>query len=61
MVLERFARLDIARSSSGSGLGLSLVKAVMDLHKAALNLADNKPGLNISLVFAPEKMPRKFV
>jgi signal transduction histidine kinase len=53
IVLERFARLDAARSSSGSGLGLSVVKAVMDLHKAALNLADNKPGLRISLVFAP--------
>lgn len=53
IVLERFTRLDAARSSCGSGLGLSLVKAVMDLHKAALNLADNKPGLRISLVFAP--------
>jgi signal transduction histidine kinase len=52
IVLERFTRLDTARSSSGSGLGLSLVKAVMDLHKAALNLADNKSGLIVSLVFA---------
>ncbi len=53
IVLERFARLDAARSSSGSGLGLSLVKAVVDLHKAALSLADNKTGLIVSLVFAP--------
>ncbi|MGZ8944209.1 MAG: ATP-binding protein [Methylococcaceae bacterium] len=51
IVLERFTRLDTARSSSGSGLGLSLVKAVMDLHKASLSLADNKTGLRVSLHF----------
>jgi signal transduction histidine kinase len=52
LVLERFYRLDAARSSSGSGLGLSLVKAVIDLHKATLILADNQTGLKVSLVFA---------
>lgn len=51
LVLERFYRLDAARSSAGSGLGLSLVKAVMDLHKAKLSFADNKTGLRVSLVF----------
>ncbi len=53
LVLERFYRLDTARSSSGSGLGLSLVKAVMDLHKATLSFADNKMGFSVSLIFAP--------
>jgi signal transduction histidine kinase len=52
MVLERFIRLDTARSSSGSGLGLSLVKAVMDLHKAKLSFSDNQTGLRVLLVFA---------
>ena len=50
-VLERFARLDSARSTPGSGLGLSLVKAVAQLHRAELILADNQPGLRVSLCF----------
>jgi signal transduction histidine kinase len=29
---ERFTWLDAARSASGNGLGLSLVKAVIELH-----------------------------
>ncbi len=51
LVLERFYRLDTARSTTGNGLGLSLVKAVMDLHGATLKFADNKPGLAIYLHF----------
>jgi len=50
-VLERFVRLDSARSTRGNGLGLSLVKAVAELHKAQLILEDNGPGLRVSLVF----------
>ncbi len=48
-VLQRFTRLDSARSSSGSGLGLSLVSAVAGLHGGSLTLEDNQPGLSISL------------
>ena len=48
-VLERFARLERSRSTPGSGLGLSLVKAVADLHGADLVLTDNAPGLHASL------------
>ena len=51
LVLERFYRLDAARSTSGNGLGLSLVKAVMELHGATFEFADNKPGLVVALVF----------
>lgn len=51
LVLERFARLDIARSTSGNGLGLSLVAAVMQLHNAKLSLLNNQPGLNVELLF----------
>lgn len=47
--LERFARLDASRSTGGSGLGLSLVAAVAHLHDAALELADNGPGLKVVL------------
>jgi signal transduction histidine kinase len=51
LVLERFYRLDVARSTSGNGLGLSLVKAVMELHGATLKFEDNNPGLAIFLDF----------
>ena len=47
--LERFARLDAARSAPGSGLGLSLVRAVAELHGATLRLEDNAPGLRVVL------------
>ncbi len=49
--LERFVRLDPDRSTPGNGLGLSLVNAVAKLHDATLELADNEPGLKVSLVF----------
>ncbi len=50
-VLERFIRLDSARSTSGNGLGLSLVKAVADLHGARLLLMENHPGLRVEMLF----------
>ena len=50
-VLKRFVRLDAARSSPGSGLGLSLVAAVADLHGIALALDDADPGLRVQLDF----------
>jgi len=51
-VLHRFVRLEEARSTSGNGLGLSLVKAVADLHKAQLTFNDNHPGLCVSIIFS---------
>ncbi|MDX2274637.1 MAG: HAMP domain-containing sensor histidine kinase [Hyphomonadaceae bacterium] len=39
-VLERFVRLETARSTPGVGLGLSLVSAVARLHKGGLHLRD---------------------
>jgi nitrogen fixation/metabolism regulation signal transduction histidine kinase len=45
-------RLDVARRTQGSGLGLALVKAVADRHGAQLALADNDPqGLKVSICF----------
>jgi len=44
-------RLERSRMSPGSGLGLSLVKAIADIHKADLKLSDNHPGLHVSLAF----------
>ena len=48
-VLRRFYRLEPARSAPGSGLGLSLVAAVAELHEATLTLEDNAPGLVVRL------------
>ena len=48
-VLDRFVRLESARSRPGSGLGLSLVAAVARLHGGALRLSDNAPGLRARL------------
>ncbi len=50
-VLDRFVRLDNARSSQGNGLGLSLVKAVSELHNAVVRLKANQPGLRVQLFF----------
>lgn len=52
-VLERYVRLDQARSTPGSGLGLSMVAAVAKLHGATLALDDNAPGLKVTLTFPP--------
>lgn len=41
---ERFFRADKARATPGSGLGLSLVRAVVHLHGGAVMLADAMPG-----------------
>ena len=51
--LARFVRLDATRSSSGNGLGLSLVNAVAKRHGARLVLDDNHPGLAVRLEFPP--------
>jgi signal transduction histidine kinase len=53
-VLQPFIRLERDRSQSGSGLGLSLIAAVMRLHRATIELLDNDPGLRVRCVF-----PRK--
>lgn len=56
-VLERFQRLDNARSQPGNGLGLSLVNAVAKLCRAELVMGDNNPGLIAELRF-PAAQPR---
>lgn len=50
-VFRRFYRLERERSSPGHGLGLSLVRAIADLHGATIALADNGPGLKVSIAF----------
>ena len=50
-VFRRFYRLDTSRATPGSGLGLSLVAAIAELHGVAISLADNQPGLRVALRF----------
>ncbi|HTX23948.1 MAG TPA: HAMP domain-containing sensor histidine kinase [Steroidobacteraceae bacterium] len=50
-VLQPFVRLPGTESTSGTGLGLSLVAAIAKLHRAQLALEDNNPGLKVVLDF----------
>lgn len=50
-VFQRFYRGESCRASEGSGLGLSLVKAIIELHHGTIALADNQPGLRVILCF----------
>ena len=68
-VKERFVRLDQSRTAKGSGLGLALVDAIADLHRAEFVLGDGLPrandgdeqgnGLSAALVFPRVKKRRK--
>lgn len=47
-VFQRLYRVDKSRSDQrGTGLGLSLVKAIVELHGAEIRLEDNLPGLRV--------------
>ena len=50
-VTERFVRLEQSRSRPGSGLGLSLAKAIMKFHGGQLDLAPERPGLSVIMRF----------
>lgn len=57
-VVDRFYRLESSRTTPGSGLGLALVKAIVDLHDASLTLGDTTPGadlpgLTVAIRFTP--------
>ena len=59
-VLQRFVRLDNSRSEPGSGLGLSLVGAVLEAHGGRVQLDEGPgeyggfgPGLRVALVLPP--------
>ncbi len=57
-VFEPFHRLDPSRSKPGSGLGLALVRAIAERHRAHITLADNAPGLRVTVAFAEPQARR---
>jgi signal transduction histidine kinase len=64
-IFERFHRLDAARAIPGSGLGLSLVAAVADLHGGRAEAIGNSPGLRIVVTLPmhaakPRTKPKAF-
>ncbi len=46
-IFVRFHRLDQSRNSPGSGLGLSMTKAIINLHKGSIEPEDNEPGMRM--------------
>jgi len=63
-VKERFVRLEKSRTQPGSGLGLTMVDAIADLHRAEFVIGDGFAGpnegfgLKASIVF-PRRRPKK--
>ncbi len=50
-VFQRLYRLETSRTTPGSGLGLSLVRAIAELHGASIALEDRHPGLAVIVGF----------
>lgn len=50
-VIERFFRLSDTASEPGNGLGLSLVDAIVSLHRGKLRIMDAASGAKIQLIF----------
>ena len=48
-IFDRFVRLEADRGKPGAGLGLSLVRAVAQMHNADITAADAAPGLRVTL------------
>jgi signal transduction histidine kinase len=46
-VFERFYRSDPSRSTPGSGLGLTLARAIIELHRGTIALENADPGLKV--------------
>jgi two-component system, OmpR family, sensor histidine kinase BaeS len=55
-VFDRLYRGDKSRTSGGSGLGLSIAKAIMDLHSGTIGV-ENKDGMVCFTIIFPYKQP----
>ncbi|RPE79623.1 sensor histidine kinase [Vulcaniibacterium tengchongense] len=52
-VFDRFQRLEAHRGSPGIGLGLSLVRAILQRHGGRIRLLDRAPGLRVRVLLPP--------
>jgi signal transduction histidine kinase len=52
--VRKYRRLEEARTTEGSGLGLAMVRAAARLHAGDLLLEDNDPGLRVRLILRRE-------
>jgi two-component system, OmpR family, heavy metal sensor histidine kinase CusS len=51
-VFDRFYRVDSSRSSAGAGLGLALVKSIVDLHGGSVRIqSEVSRGTTVTLIF----------
>jgi signal transduction histidine kinase len=48
-VFDRFTRMETQRASPGTGLGLSLARAIVLRHEGRIALLDNAPGLRVRI------------
>jgi len=53
--MERFQRLGEGSETPGHGLGLTLVRAIAELHGGELRLGDNRPGLVATLAIRRQR------
>lgn len=56
-IFVRFYRLDESRNSPGSGLGLSMAKAITALHQGTITPEDNQPGMRMVVHFPVQANP----
>ncbi len=54
-IFDRFYRLEKSRSTPGNGLGLALVRAVAELHGAAIVIVEKHHGAHFKIVFLLEE------
>ncbi len=50
-IFERFVRTDTSRTSSGNGLGLTLARAIAEMHGAAISVKDSETGAEFLVAF----------
>jgi signal transduction histidine kinase len=58
VVMQRFYRGESARAASGSGLGLSIVAAIVRLHRFELELSGTASGTRATLYCSPRALGR---